>query len=41
MLAGSFTFSGTAQCLLVNFTDELKQLEVNNSVARERAASPQ
>lgn len=29
-LAGSFTFSGTAQCLLVNFTDELKQLEVNN-----------
>lgn len=41
VLAGSFTFSGTAQCLLVNFTDELKQLEVNNSVARERAASPQ
>lgn len=29
-LEGSFTFSGTAQCLLVNFTDELKQLEVNN-----------
>lgn len=29
-LAGSFTSSGTTQCLLVNFTDELKQLEVNN-----------
>lgn len=30
VLAGSCTFSGTAQCLLANFTDELKQLEENN-----------